>query len=412
MRGRRVRRGIPLGLTFLSVGYLLLACVRVGLQGAFDNTIRLWDLWQLETGTGGTSTAAAWGGEHQLPVSALAWHADSATLVSGSFDQTVRTWDVATARVTSVVAVAGFVSAIALQPTHNAVQFVATTARRIRLLDARAPPDAAIREIATAAPVHSLYCYRNGEYILSADHRGVLQTWDVATGRLVHEVVTDAAMTTPISHIAVCHPRESEEEGRLLAANAWDNVLRVYDRGKLLRHFSADAVVSPAAAGGAGAADEVAKKESSPFTISLLHECRSHRNQAWPIKSSFYMGASYQGKAAYRPAVSFTTADDRSGGGGGPPVGGATFPGGAFGGPAPIVDVSRTVLLASGSADTAAYLYDVGGPADTARLVQRLMGHRDRVYVAQFHPHQPLLATGSADHTIKLWGPKENFFAS
>jgi hypothetical protein len=34
----------------------------------------------------------------------------------------------------------------------------------------------------------------------------------------------------------VCEPRESEEEGRLLAVNSWDNVLRVYDRGKLLRH--------------------------------------------------------------------------------------------------------------------------------------------------------------------------------
>jgi COMPASS component SWD3 len=68
------------------------------------------------------------------------------------------------------------------------------------------------------------------------------------------------------------------------------------------------------------------------------------------------------------------------------------------------------VLLATGSSDSFAYVFDVGGPAGTSRLLQRLEGHRDRVYAAQFHPHDPILATASADCVVKIWGPRDSFF--
>lgn len=35
--------------------------------------------------------------------------------------------------------------------------------------------------------------------------------------------------------------------------------------------------------------------------------------------------------------------------------------------------------------------------------MQKLEGHTDRVYTAQFHPTQPVVATGSADFSIKIW---------
>ena len=40
---------------------------------------------------------------------------------------------------------------------------------------------------------------------------------------------------------------------------------------------------------------------------------------------------------------------------------------------------------------------------DAAELVQKLEGHQDRVYSAAFHPTEPLLASCSADFTIRLW---------
>ena len=37
--------------------------------------------------------------------------------------------------------------------------------------------------------------------------------------------------------------------------------------------------------------------------------------------------------------------------------------------------------------------------------MQRLRGHTDRVYGISFHPDEPVLASGSADFTVRLWAP-------
>jgi COMPASS component SWD3 len=88
----------------------------------------------------------------------------------------------------------------------------------------------------------------------------------------------------------------------------------------------------------------------------------------------------------------------------------------------------KSVLLATGSSDPYVYLYNIGevryslvkhklheyfhrgidrqfDPQNTAELMQRLEGHTDRVYAANFHPTEPILASCSADYTIKVWGP-------
>jgi WD40 repeat protein len=201
----------------------------------------------------------------------------------------------------------------------------------LQILDARVP-DGVVREICNHSIIHSTYMFRHGDFIMSADHQGLLKTWDTGTGRVVHEFETDSARSTPISHIAVCEPRESEEEGRLLAVNCWDNVLRVYNRGKSLEHFYASAPspapsvtpsssMVPAATSAssdpnhtdslAAANFGIASASLSPFNLTPIHECRSHRNKSWPIKSSFFLGADYHGKSNWRP-LGLTDAQDRS----------------------------------------------------------------------------------------------------
>jgi hypothetical protein len=69
--------------------------------------------------------------------------------------------------------------------------------------------------------------------------------------------------------------------------------------------------------------------------------------------------------------------------------------------------VHDTMLLASGSADNRVYVFDVGS-ARGAKLVQRLEGHTDRVHGVSFHPQDPLLASCSADCSIKIWGAKSD----
>ncbi|CAG8727934.1 18309_t:CDS:2, partial [Gigaspora rosea] len=67
--------------------------------------------------------------------------------------------------------------------------------------------------------------------------------------------------------------------------------------------------------------------------------------------------------------------------------------------------LEESLLLATGSADPYAYLFNVGGPERTGELLQRLEGHTDFVYAVDFHPFEPILASCSADFTIKIWVP-------
>lgn len=197
----------------------------------------------------------------------------------------------------------------------------------------------------------------------------------------------------------------------LLAVNSFDDTLRVYDRGfgpcsaldKLHAVPVAGAcgaevgtgvapgmgrgartvtdagegpgqVLGPGAGRGSGsgpgadavggsnrAGDETAEEPS----VAALHALVGHKNRAYPIRSAIHVGAEY-GRCREQ-------------------------------------SVQSTVLLATGSSDGDAFLFDIGGSFGTGELVQRLRGHSDRVYSVDFHPIKPLLATASADFTVKLW---------
>jgi WD40 repeat protein len=60
-------------------------------------------------------------------------------------------------------------------------------------------------------------------------------------------------------------------------------------------------------------------------------------------------------------------------------------------------------LLATGSVDHTAKLWRFSPDGSTATCVATLEGHGDSVYSVAFHPTAPLLATGSSDNTAKLW---------
>ena len=125
-----------------------------------------------------------------------------------------------------------------------------------------------------------------------------------------------------------------------------------------------------------------------------FYQLKGHKNKSWPIKSAFYCErgknffslpneiisrSSSALEASLMDELDEASVDD---------------------------DQSRqswssdnVALLASGSADPYVYIYDVA----SGRLLQRLEGHKDRVYAVAFHPTQPTLASCSADFTIKVW---------
>jgi len=60
-------------------------------------------------------------------------------------------------------------------------------------------------------------------------------------------------------------------------------------------------------------------------------------------------------------------------------------------------------LLATGSLDHTAKLWRFSADGSAATCVATLTGHSSDVYSVAFHPTAPLLATGSDDNTAKLW---------
>ena len=68
--------------------------------------------------------------------------------------------------------------------------------------------------------------------------------------------------------------------------------------------------------------------------------------------------------------------------------------------------ILRCLLLATGSADGSVCVFDATGGEGSSEMLQKLEGHRDQVYCANFHPFDLLLASSSADCTVRLWRAK------
>jgi WD40 repeat protein len=60
-------------------------------------------------------------------------------------------------------------------------------------------------------------------------------------------------------------------------------------------------------------------------------------------------------------------------------------------------------LLATGSADGTAKLWRLSADNSSAECVATLEGHSSSVLSVAFHPTLPVLATGSKDNTMKFW---------
>jgi len=313
-------------------------------SGSFDKTVRIWDSRaqkesrRLE--------------KHTLNVSDVCWAGDSAALYSASFDQTCVQWDVESGKALNSFQADGLVQAVEVSPADENLLFCGTTRRVLALFDRRRPGE--VQSATNDAMVNTLYACREGTLVITGDSAGHIKTWDIRSMRLALAPLSNDGSSKPISHLHMS-PRSANEvaESRYMAVNSYDNVLRVYDRGNF-------------------------PPQSTPH---LKHSLKGHRNQNWPIKSSFYQGKEY----VWHPTVSE----------------GEEKASKEFGDDSDLAtrSVDKTLLLATGSADTNAYIFDVRD----GELMQKLEGHTDKVYALDFHQTEPILATCSADCTVKIW---------
>ena len=191
-------------------------------------------------------------------------------------------------------------------------------------------------------------------------------TWDIRLGSVIESLtkVNDEGQH-PISHLHALPMSVGKMER--VAVNSYDNLLRVYDR--------------------------------SPQGMHLQHILTGHRNKNWPIKSSFFCGTGrlFQLPTSLTRRRAYPESDEQDGT---PNLDAASEPQDAR-----TMNLRKeTMLLATGSADHSVYVFNLNNKKQS--LLQKLDGHTDRVYAAVFHPKEPLLASASADCTVKVWAPR------
>uniref|UniRef100_A0A7S2ZY62 Coronin n=2 Tax=Rhodosorus marinus TaxID=101924 RepID=A0A7S2ZY62_9RHOD len=343
-------------------------CGRFLASGSFDKSVRV---WKVENASDRPSVSIH--SAHDASIIDLAWSSDSTLAYSGGYDKYVKEWDVASGRSTPLTtfSTSGMVQAIQISRSDNLI-YVATTANTITWFDRRAPggDEESAGVLKNDSNVNTIYLSNDNSTITSGDRLGFIKTWDLRKADTRPTSVTEnGPERRPITHVHASPVLRGEDEGRLLAVNSYDNYLRVYSRGERLL-------------GG------------SPSAMRVQHVLRGHHNRNWPIRSSFYSGKDYR---PYRETAGwnstnaheaddfeFTTEEEVS-----------EYK--------KAIGINGSLLLATGSVDGNAYLFDISGGSGTSKLIQVLEGHQGRCYSVDFHPSEPVLASCSADSIVKLW---------
>ncbi|KYR03094.1 hypothetical protein DLAC_00586 [Tieghemostelium lacteum] len=379
-------------------------CGKYLASGSFDKSVKVWDVYN-------QSNLATFH-EHNVNVSELAWNNASTEILSGSYDKSVKLWDLQSNKLISSHNTSGFVLDVMFSPGDDNIFFAGNTQNHLIGFDKRLPNSIFVLE--NDSLINAIHIFKDGKHILTGDQLGKLKLWDSRKAAKTslpesfhYEGGVDGFMGTypnssqaciesfeittenrPISCITFSRNTSGnhEEDGRYLGVNCYDNVLRVYDRSK------------------------VSIVQSHPYSLSpmnLSHSLTGHKNKNWPIKSSIFIGKHFDnnsvGSQNLNPSLSTmiksngeelsTKAeedDDED---------------------LTTENINQSVLLATGSADYNAYIYDIGySKHSSGKLLQKLEGHTDKVFSARFHPSEPILATSSADSTIRLWTPKKKIF--
>ncbi|TMW63861.1 hypothetical protein Poli38472_002802 [Pythium oligandrum] len=350
-------------------------CGRLLASGGLDTKVLLWDVT-----TKFNQQQLASLTQHSQLVIDVSWSSDSSTLVSASYDHTVKLWDVEKSQLQASSEVPGLVQCVSFNLADNNQYFMGTSKSAIHMVDSRADvcrwSDCVTWQ--NDAMVNSLYVSPDGQFVVTGDSKGMIKTWDVRMESCIEDISRENDPGRhAISHIHASPPvdgRGGDEDGRFLAANSYDNILRVYDRrSKLI--------------GSSLGHDQ----------MQLSFFVTGHKNKNWPIKSSFFRGEGYKYKlllpANRHTQRKLTDGDNED-----------------FQDSDRADTPQETLLLATGSADNKIYLHDVSLKHGSARpspyLIQKIDAHSDRVYCVDFHPTEPILASASADFSVKIWLPR------
>ncbi|KAI8981083.1 WD40-repeat-containing domain protein [Pilobolus umbonatus] len=289
-------------------------------SGSFDQTVRIWD-------TASAQKEIHCMKAHTLNISDLAWSTDSTMLLSGGYDETCKTWDVEMGKLVGSYETEGLVQCVAWDFVDSNVFYYGTSRKVLAITDIRTDGPPAI--IRNDAMINTLYASRDGIHVITGDAYGMLKVWDIRSKQCISSKLNDGSKM-PITHIAIGKRStdasrrsiDDYDEPRYMAVNSYDNLLRVYDRGM----------------------------DPPKSDTRLAHALKGFKNKNWPIKSSFYCGNGYNSSILSKPSIMNDAYGDLD----------LTNNPNEYLFDTQEPKEEKSVLLATGSADPYAYLYNVG----------------------------------------------------
>ncbi|KAF5224249.1 hypothetical protein ECC02_002505 [Trypanosoma cruzi] len=324
---------------------------------------------------------------HEQNIADVAWFEGSGDLLSASFDNTVKVWDTRQASGSLAPSyqftASGFV--LAAVPLDKAFVFACTDSkRRTSILDLRVQKPISWEHDVRANAL-AFNSYRAN--LITGHNNGTISVWDLRKiglalsstssmeeGKTTSSVPVNSsasveespAVSVPrvsmienepsrsaITYLGYYHNRDDSR--RLLVVSA-DNMVRLY-RGASLNASSSDA-------------------------ISLRNIVGGVPTRGFTVKAAFWKGVRKKTNVS------------------------AFFDDGERENDPQSRRLTECDLLVTPGAENTACIYDVteeGG----AILVEKLEGHRERVVGAAVHhaDSKPIIATYSADNTVKMWAP-------